>query len=155
MSQKVITFHYTLKNETGQVLESSVGGDPLAVLTGSDSILPKVESTLLAMGKGEKKSVKLTADEAYGPYDDRLVGQAGRDELPDQLEVGMQFTAQQGAHISIVTVTAFDDNVVHLDANHPLAGQGLEFDLQVTDVRPATAEEVAHGHAHGLGGHNH
>ncbi|MBI1363754.1 MAG: peptidylprolyl isomerase [Proteobacteria bacterium] len=155
MSQKVISFHYTLKDDKGAVIESSKGGEAMAVLTGSDSILPKVEKTLLAMGIGDKKSVKLSADEAYGPYDERLVGQAGRNELPEQLEVGMQFTAQQGAHMSIVTVTAFDDNVVHLDANHPLAGKALEFDLEVTGSRDATAEELSHGHAHGPGGHHH
>ncbi len=155
MSQKVITFHYTLKDESGAVIESSKGSEPMAVLTGSESILPKVESTLTSMAAGDAKSVKLSAEEAYGPYDENLIGQAGRDELPQEIEVGMQFTAQQGGQVSIVTVKEFDDKVVHLDGNHPLAGKALEFDLEVTESRDATAEELDHGHAHGVGGHQH
>ena len=158
MSHKVISFHYTVKDSAGKVLDSSSGGDPMAFLTGHQQIIPGLEKELLEMSKGDKKSLTIEAEEAYGPRREEMIQEVPRTELPEDLSVGQMFsvsTDQSGQPTHLVTVVEFDDEKVKLDANHPLAGQDLSFDVEMTDSRDATKEEVEHGHAHGVGGHQH
>lgn len=154
---KVVSFHYTLKDKQGNVLESSFGDEPLVFMEGVGQIIPGLESAIMGLKKGEKKSVEVKAEDAYGEYEKELVVQVPRAQIPKKdVAVGDRFHADSGqGHTQVVVVTAVDDAHVTVDGNHPLAGQDLSFDVEVTDVRDATAEEVEHGHAHGAGGHHH
>ncbi|MAI08278.1 MAG: peptidylprolyl isomerase [Magnetococcales bacterium] len=154
MSEKVISFHYKLTNSKGDVLDSSEGKEALAFLTGSNQIISGLEKELMSMSVGDKKTVDVAAEEAYGPKHDDRIADVPREQFPEEVEVGMMFsTDPQGQ--SIVTVTAVSDDTVTIDANHPLAGEDLTFDVEITAVREATADEMAHGHAHGEGGVQH
>lgn len=156
MNPKVVTFHYTLKDTGGKVLESSHGADPLSYLEGVGQIIPGLENALQGSKKGDKKTVHVPAAQAYGEYDKNLVVQVPRAQIPKKdVQVGDQFHADSGGHTQVVVVTEVTDQFVKVDGNHPLSGQDLNFDVEVTDVREATKEEMAHGHAHGPGGHHH
>jgi len=153
MEQQIISFHYTLRGPEGQVIDKSED-TPMAFLSGAGQIIAGLESILVEMAKGDKQTVNVAAADAYGEYNDELVAEVERNKFPEEIEVGQQFaTDPQGMHV--VTVASFDDNIVKVDANHPLAGVDLEFDIEVTDTRAATEEEISHGHAHGEGGHQH
>lgn len=156
-STKVVTFHYTLRDSSGKVLESSVGDDPLSYLEGVGQIIPGLESQLRGLIKGDKKNVNVEAKDAYGEHEEELIVQVHRAQLPkEDVAVGDQFHAEgPDGHPAMVTVTAVDAHHVTVDGNHPLAGQSLTFDVEITDVREATKDELAHGHAHGPGGHGH
>lgn len=154
MSQKVISFHYKLTNNSGDVLDTSEGKEALAFLTGSNQIISGLEKELVAMDAGDKKTVNVPADEAYGPKHDDRIAEVPREQFPEEVEVGMMFSTDPEGQ-SIVTVTGMTDTTVTVDANHPLAGQDLTFDVEVTATRDATEDEVAHGHAHGEGGVQH
>lgn len=152
MSQKVISFHYTLTNPAGEVLDSSAGREPLAFLTGSEQIIPGLEKQLVGMNKGDKQTVKVPAAEAYGEHNPEMVGDVERSRFPADVSVGQMYaTDPQG--LSAIKVVAVTDTTVTVDGNHPLAGQELTFAVEITDLRDATAEEVAHGHVHD--GHHH
>jgi FKBP-type peptidyl-prolyl cis-trans isomerase SlyD len=153
----VASFHYTLTDSTGKVLDSSEGLEPLAYLHGAGNIIPGLERALTGKTVGDKLNVSVPAAEAYGERDANLV-----QELPssmfggvDQIEVGMEFHAETEQGLQVVTVVAVEEDRVTIDGNHPLAGIDLNFDVEVTDVRAASEEELAHGHAHGAGGHHH
>lgn len=153
----VASFHYTLTDSTGKVLDSSDGQEPLSYLHGAGNIIPGLEKALLGKTAGDKLNVAVTASEAYGERDDTMV-----QELPtsmfsgvEQIEVGMEFHAETEHGLQVVTVTSVENDVVTIDGNHPLAGVDLNFDVEVTEVREASAEELTHGHAHGAGGHHH
>ena len=154
---KVVSFHYTLKDSKGNVLESSFGDEPLSYLEGVGQIIPGLESAIHGLVKGDKKSVHVKAAEAYGNYEKELVVEVPRAQIPKKdVQVGDKFHADSGqGHTQVVTVTAVSDQHVTVDGNHPLAGQDLHFDVEIAEVRDATKEEMAHGHAHGPGGHNH
>jgi FKBP-type peptidyl-prolyl cis-trans isomerase SlyD len=155
--EKVVSIHYTLTNKEGTVLDSSSGSEPLAYLHGFGNIIPGLENALEGKGKGEKLSVTVEPEQGYGARDEQLVQAVPRSAFKgvDDLAPGMQFQAQgpQGARLVVVTQVAQD--VVTVDANHPLAGQTLHFDVEVSEVRDATAEELEHGHVHGPHGHHH
>jgi FKBP-type peptidyl-prolyl cis-trans isomerase SlyD len=154
MSQRVISFHYTLTNSTGQTIDSSRGDQPLRFLEGVGQIIPGLETHLRTMQTGEKRQIHVKAADAYGERDNSLVLEVERSRLPTRtVSVGDQFRTNQ--YPTPLTVTKLTDTHVTLDANHPLAGQDLFFDVEITEVRPATAEELAHGHVHGPGGHHH
>lgn len=157
MSQKVISFHYTLKDSAGAELESSHGDEPMSYLEGVGQIIPGLEKELTALKKGDKKSVHVKAADAYGDYDEALIAEVPKSALPKKdVEVGDQFHAQgEDGHPRIVVVTEVNDTTVTVDGNHPLSGQDLNFDVEITDVRAATKEEIEHGHAHGPDGHHH
>lgn len=156
MSKAVVTFHYTLHNKAGDLLDSSTGGQPVAYLEGGGQIIDGLEDGLRGAAGGERRRVEVEAARAYGARDASLVRKVKRAELPvDELKVGDMFQTGQDRHAPVVTVTAIDGEDVTLDANHPLAGVDLVFDAEVLEVRPATAEEIAHGHVHGPGGHHH
>jgi FKBP-type peptidyl-prolyl cis-trans isomerase SlyD len=154
---KVVSFHYTLKDSKGNVLESSFGDEPLSYLEGVGQIIPGLESAIQGLKKGDKKSVAVKAEEAYGEYEQELVVQVPREQIPKKdVEVGDRFHADSGqGHSQVVVVTAVSDTHVTVDGNHPLAGQDLHFDVEIAEIREATAEELEHGHAHGPGGHQH
>ena len=153
----VATFHYTLTNDAGAVLDSSSGGQPLAYLHGVGGIVPGLEKAMEGRQAGDKFDVVVSPEEGYGTPNDMLIQVVPREAFQgvDELAVGMQFQAQtpQGA-ISVV-IAKIEDGMVTVDGNHPLAGQNLNFAIEVVEVRAASEEEVMHGHVHGAGGHNH
>ncbi len=155
MSKRVLSFHYILTNEKGEVIDSSKDAEPMPVLEGSQQIIPGLEAELFQMKPGEKKKVHVTADKAYGVVREDLRVKVGRDQLPPgDIKVGVQFSAGEG-HGPVFTVIKVEEDGVHLDGNHSLAGQDLNFDVEVTEIREATEEEQQHGHAHGPHGHHH
>jgi FKBP-type peptidyl-prolyl cis-trans isomerase SlyD len=155
--QTVVTIAYTVTDEDGDVLDAAAADDPLAYLHGSGSIVPGLEAALAGRSAGDEIRVTLAPDDAYGMHDPDLVAVASRAQFdePDALEVGMQFEAEGDDGPEVVTVVSIEGDDVTLDANHPLAGFTLTFDVQVLGVRAATPEELEHGHPHGAGGHEH
>ena len=155
---KVVSFHYTLTNDAGEVLDSSSGGDPLAYLHGQGNIVAGLEKALAGRQAGDKLRVRVEATDGYGVRDAALVKRVPRRSFGSvgDIKPGMQFQAQlERGQTRVVTVTAVKGDMVTIDGNHPLAGQDLNFDVEITEVRDATAEELAHGHVHGAGGHHH
>jgi FKBP-type peptidyl-prolyl cis-trans isomerase SlyD len=155
MKRRVISFNYTLKDTNGQVLDAS-NDEPLAFLEGAGQIIPALEEQLKSMLIGQKKNVKLSAKDAYGEVEAKMVMDVPKKELAHlQVEVGSFLQLQLQDSVKVVRVAKINDDTVTLDGNHPLAGQDLEFDVELTDSRDASNEELAHGHAHGVGGHHH
>lgn len=153
--KRVLSFNYVLKDNKGQVLDSSTDG-PMAFLEGASQIIPALEEAIKDLAAGEKKNVKLKAKDAYGDFDDKMTMKVPREELSHlQIEVGGFLQLQLSDQTRVVRISDINDKEVTLDANHPLAGQDLEFDIEIVETRPATEEELAHGHAHGAGGHHH
>jgi FKBP-type peptidyl-prolyl cis-trans isomerase SlyD len=154
---KVVLIHYTLTNDAGKVIDSSSGGEPLAYLHGQGNIISGLEKALDGRRAGDKLNVRVEPADGYGVRDDELVQQVPRRQFGGaNLKPGMQFHAQspQG-HARVVTVTRVVGDMVTVDGNHPLAGEVLNFDVEVAEVRDATQEELEHGHVHGPGGHHH
>jgi FKBP-type peptidyl-prolyl cis-trans isomerase SlyD len=152
MSHQVIAFHYKLTDVSGSTLDQSEANEPLAFMTGVGQIIPGLESVLVTMVKGDKRRVEVEAKDAYGERDIGRIMNVNRNQLPEgDVKVGDMFHGPNG---EVVTVTAMSIESVTLDANHPLAGQKLIFDVEIDTVREATKEEVAHGHAHGADGHH-
>ena len=152
--KRVFAFNYVLKGPDGNVLDASERNQPLPFLEGVGQILPKLETEILDMKEGDKKNVKLAASDAYGEVRDNMFMEVPREELAHlpQLEVGAHLRLQLGEGEHIVRVAKMTDSHVTLDGNHPLAGQPLEFDVELVLVREATTDEVLHGHPHGLHG---
>ncbi len=153
-----VSFHYTLTDDDGQQLDSSAGKEPLAYLHGAGNIIPGLENALTGKAVGDSMVVAVSAAEGYGEVQKELIQEVPRSAFQgvDTIEVGMQFEAQTGQGGNVpVTVTAVSEEVVTVDGNHPLAGKNLNFDVSIEDVRDATEEELAHGHVHGPGGHEH
>nr|WP_298378366.1 peptidylprolyl isomerase [uncultured Halomonas sp.] len=153
----VVAFHYTLTNDSGEVLDSSEGREPLTYLHGSGNIIPGLEKELEGRQDGDKLQVTVTPEEGYGENQPALVQEVPRDSFQgvESIEPGMQFQAQTQGGPLMVTVTKVEGDTVTVDGNHPLAGQKLNFDVEISEVRDATQEEVEHGHVHGEGGHEH
>ncbi len=150
--KKAVSIHYTLTNDAGDKLDSSVGAEPLTYLHGSGNIIPGLENALEGKDVGDKFTVTIPADEAYGdkhPEMIQVVPKSMFDGMP--VEVGMQFQAEVSNGPGIITVVEINGDEVTIDGNHPLAGEALTFDVEVTDVRDATEDELAHGHVHGEG----
>lgn len=148
---KVVAIDYTLKDDDGSVLDTSEGKQPLAYLHGNGNIIPGLEKALEGKNAGEELSVRIEPAEAYGERRDELTQVVPREMFQgvDNLEVGMQFQAGGGdGGGQIVTIAAIEGEEVTVDANHPMAGVALNFDVKVVEVRDATDEEVEHGHAH-------
>ena len=156
MANKVISFHYKLTDAAGTVLDSSDGGEPLTFLEGVGQIIPGLESQLLAMKVGDKKSVTVPAKDAYGERDPGNVVEMELEKMPTKnIKAGDQFRAGEGHQAPVVTATKVTATHVTLNGNHPLAGKDLTFDVEIAAIRDATQDELAHGHAHGPGGHHH
>jgi len=152
-----VQIHYTLKNDAGEVLDSSEGAEPLAYLQGNGNLIPGLEKALDGKRAGDALSVTITPEEAYGVSDASLVQDVPRSAFEGiaDIEVGMQFHAESNHGPRTVTVTKVAADTVTVDGNHPLADQTLHFAVQVIDVREASHEELSHGHVHGPGGHEH
>jgi FKBP-type peptidyl-prolyl cis-trans isomerase SlyD len=156
-NNKVVTFHYRLSNEQGEQLDSSHERAPMTYLQGSGSIVAGLEKAMAGKSAGEQFEVNLEPAEAYGERSEnsiqrisaKLFKQAGR-LVPGQLVV--LNTSQGQKQVTVVKVGRFN---VDVDTNHPLAGQSLTFEVEISDVRDATKEEVSHGHPHGPGGVDH
>ena len=157
-ANKAVSIEFTLTNDDGDVIDSSTGGAPLVYLQGAGNIIPGLEKALEGKAVGEELTVTVEPEDAYGEYSAELVStlSASMFEGVDQLEVGMQFHASApDGQMQIVTIRDLDGDDVTVDGNHPLAGQRLTFKVKVVAVRDASEEEVAHGHVHGEGGHQH
>ena len=154
---KVVAIDYTLKDDSGQVLDSSEGREPLSYLHGTGGIIPGLERELDGKKPGDELHVAVAPADAYGERNDALRQQVAREQFEgvESLAPGMQFRVKTDGGPLVVTVTEIADEVVTIDGNHPLAGVNLNFAVKVRDVREATAEELSHGHAHGSGGHAH
>ena len=146
----VVAIDYTLKDEDGSVLDTSEGKEPLSYLHGSGNIIPGLEKALEGKDQGEEVSVRIPPEEAYGERRDDLTQVVPRNLFQgvDELQVGMQFQAQAEGGEQIVTITGIDGDDVTVDANHPMAGVPLNFEVKVVEVREASSEEIEHGHAH-------
>ena len=151
-----VSIHYTLTNDDGEVLDSSIGDEALVFLQGSGNIISGLENAMVGKVVGDKFNVRIAPEDAYGELMEDMIQVISRDmfEGIDDIEVGMQFHADASSGSGIVTVVSIDDDNITIDGNHPLAGLALTFDVEVIDVRPATEEEAAHGHIHGAGCHH-
>ena len=156
MSRSVVSFHYTLRNHQGQLLDSSIGGEPILYLEGGSQIIDGLEEALTGLPAGTKRVIMVAAEKAYGKRDDALVRRVPRSKLPvEKLNIGDMFQTDGDRHAAIVTVAGIEGDEVLLDGNHPLAGQDLIFDVEVLNVRAAREDEIAHGHVHAHGEHQH
>jgi len=147
---RVVTIAYTLKDDSGQVLDSSENHGDFAYLHGHQNIVEGLEDALEGKTVGDQVEAVVVPEKGYGTRNDQLVFSVPRSNMPDgDLDVGMQFAAQdKEGNQQVVTLVEVADDQVKLDANHPLAGQTLHFDVTVNDVREANDEEVEHGHVH-------
>ncbi|UTA49008.1 peptidylprolyl isomerase [Simiduia sp. 21SJ11W-1] len=155
--KSVASIHYTLKNDEGEVLDSSEGQAPLDYIQGIGNIIPGLENALAGKAEGDKVDVVVEATDGYGEYNAELVQELPRTMFQgvDTIEVGMAFQAQTPAGMQVVEVIEVDEETVTIDGNHKLAGQRLHFAVEVVGVRAATEEELAHGHVHAEGGCGH
>lgn len=153
----VVSIHYTLTNAEGETLDSSVGQEPLVYLHGAQNIIQGLENALLGKAVGDSLQVSVEPKEGYGELRDELVQEVDRSAFVgvDDIQVGMQFMAQTPWGEQPVTVVKLEGDSITLDGNHPLAGQTLNFDVEVIEIRDASDEEMEHGHVHGAGGHHH
>ncbi|EGW53685.1 FKBP-type peptidyl-prolyl cis-trans isomerase [Candidatus Endoriftia persephone] len=132
-----VKIHYTGTLDDGTQFDSSEGQEPLEFQIGSGMVIPGFDSAVSGMSIGEKKSVRIPAEEAYGERDDELVHNVPRDALPDdmEVEVGMPLQAQSpDGQVVQMTVVEMDDSSIRVDANHPLAGQALTFAIELVSI---------------------
>lgn len=153
----VVQFHYTIKDEQGAEVESSRTGEPMAYLHGHNNMIPGVESALEGKEKGDKFDVTVEPKDGYGERQEDAIQRVPAKHLmgADKWAPGMIAAVQTEQGQRQVTVVKVGRFMVTVDLNPPLAGKTLQFDLEVVDVRAATDEEIEHGHAHGVGGHQH
>ena len=154
----VVTMHYKLKDAQGEQLDSSEGQEPLVYLHGAGNIIIGLEEQLLGKAVGDNVSAVVSAEKGYGEPVEALVQVVPKEAFGDEVDkvaVGMRFQAETEQGPVPVVVTAVEDTTVTVDGNHPLAGKELHFDVTITEIREATAEEIEHGHVHGPGGHEH
>lgn len=145
----VVSIHYTLKNDQGEILDSSRDQEPLSYLHGAGNIIPGLEAALAGHAEGDKFSVTVEPAEGYGERHPELIQKLARDLFPaGDIEPGMRFRADTATGPQILTVTEVSETEVTVDANHPLAGERLHFEVEVVGLRPASAEEIEHGHVH-------
>jgi FKBP-type peptidyl-prolyl cis-trans isomerase SlyD len=156
-SDKVVLIHYTLKDDAGEVVDTSDGGEPLAYIQGHGKLVQGLEKALEGKEKGNKVAVSVPPEEGYGKFDPKLIQRVPKRSMQSagQIKKGMQFQGRTEDGMRVFTVTALVGDMVTLDGNHPLADKTLHFAVEVVDVRDATAEELEHGHVHGVGGHHH
>ena len=153
----VAAFHYTLTDDQNQVIDSSAGRDPLTYLHGGGQIVPGLEKQLEGRSAGDKFTADVVPEEGYGVHHPELMQEVPRSAFQgvEDIQPGMQFQGRGPQGEINVTVTRVEDDKVFIDGNHPLAGKTLHCAIEVTDVRAASEEELAHGHVHGAGGHHH
>ncbi len=148
---KVVAFHYKLTLDSGEVVDSSEDREPLNFLVGYQQIIPGLEKELLGMKVGEKKSVQVESNEGYGERDEELMQIVARDQIPENIELkeGLVLRAnKEDGDVVEFTVQSFDEEKVIFDLNHPLAGETLNFETEIVNIRNATDKEISHGHVH-------
>ncbi|QCU90076.1 FKBP-type peptidyl-prolyl cis-trans isomerase [Thiomicrorhabdus sediminis] len=153
----VALIHFELSDSNGDLIEKT-DNEPMAYLHGHHNLIPGLEKALNGKQAGDEFTITIESEEAYGPVQENLI----QDNVPkamfqgvDNLEVGMRFEAQSAEGFHSVVITDVQENTVTVDGNHEFAGKDLTFAIQVVEVREASAEELEHGHAHGVGGHHH
>ena len=149
--------HYTLKDDKGTVLDQSTSGEPLLYLHGHQNIIPGLEKELANLKVGDRKRVHVKPEDGYGSHDPEKCFAIPRKHLPPgELKPGMvlELSPEDGPAF-LARITDVGPADVQLDANHPMAGKDLYFDIEIVAIRPATQDEISHGHAHGPGGHHH
>ena len=152
----VVRFHYTVSESGQEALETSNDREPLAILYGHGNIIPGLENAMLDRQSGEQFGVDVTAAEAYGEKRDGLSQRVPKKHFGAQkLAPGMQVVLQTNFGPRPVTIQKVGMSVVDVDLNHPMAGKDLHFDVEIVEVREASAEELQHGHVHGEGGRQH
>lgn len=146
----VVSIHYVLRDTEGEIIDQSAEEQPLSYLHGHGNIVPGLEKAIEGHAEGDEVKATVEPEEGYGPYREELVQKVGRDAFQgvDELAPGMSFRAESDAGPMIVTVKAVEGEEVTVDGNHVLAGQTLDFTVNVADVREATANEIEHGHVH-------
>lgn len=153
---RVVRFHYSVAEQGSEAIESSKDREPLAILAGHGNIIPGLEKAMEGREAGDSFSVDVPAAEAYGERRDNLTQRVPKKHFGDQrLLPGMQVVLNTNFGPRAVTIHKVGMSVVDVDLNHPMAGKDLHFDIEVVEVREATAEELEHGHVHGEGGHHH
>jgi FKBP-type peptidyl-prolyl cis-trans isomerase SlyD len=153
---KVVSIHYTLRDNSGNILDSSQGGTPLHYIQGIGNLIPGMEEGLEGKAKGDKLEIIVGPEKGYGVRSDELIQKVPRSAFGQQeVKKGMQFQAQTKNGTQIVTITEIGLEDITVDGNHPLAGVDLNFSVEVMEVRDASEEELSHGHVHGPGGHHH
>jgi FKBP-type peptidyl-prolyl cis-trans isomerase SlyD len=147
---KVVEIDYTLKDESGDVLDSSEGRQPLSYIQGTGNLIPGVENALEGKSSGERVEITVPPETGYGVRDDSLVLTIEREKFGEveDLKPGLRFRMETPDGPMIFTVVKLDETEVLVDGNHPLAGMTLNFDITVQSVREATTEELEHGHVH-------
>ncbi len=157
---KAVSIHYVLINEDGEELDSTQYQEPMVYLHGANNILPKLESMLEGKTIKARVRAKILPEDGYGKYNDELVQSIPLSDFPnaDMVKVGTQFELDTPQGPTVATITKVENGEFTVDMNHPLAGQILNFDIEVADIRDATAKEIEEGHIHikGCGcGHSH
>lgn len=154
---QVVSFHYVLKEAGGEQLESSAGSQPMTYLHGQGGLLPGLESALEGRAQGDSFTVTLPPEQAFGELreDSELRVPISHLQGQKKWKPGMMAVIHTAEGHQQVTVLKVGHTMATVDTNHPMAGKSLEFEINITEVRPASAEELAHGHAHGPGGHQH
>ena len=154
---QVVTIQYNLTDADGNLLDTTYDEGPMEFITGAGEMLPKLEAEIITMTLNSKKKIVLQPAEAFGDYDPEDIQVVKRDELPDdiEMEIGTELLAEvdeeeeeEEEELSCF-ISKIDGDEITLDFNHPLAGKSLHFEVELTGVRPATAEELEHGHVHG------
>ncbi|MBT4761426.1 MAG: peptidylprolyl isomerase [Bdellovibrionaceae bacterium] len=153
----VVEVEYTLTDDEGKVLDTTSGRSPLPYLHGKNTIVPGLEEALEGKSVGDKVTTSISPEKGYGERNNDLVTMVPREEFKDMpdLEAGAQLQGQSEHGTQFFTVLNVTDTEVTLDGNHPLAGITLNFDVEIKSIRPASEEELSHGHVHGPGGHQH
>jgi len=154
---KVVTFHYTLENADGEQMESSKDRDPMSYLHGGNNIISGLEKAMQGHAIGDKFSVTIAPEDAYGVRVEENIQRVPLKRLKGlgKIKAGQILNLQTKQGPVQVTVVKMGRFNVDVDANHPLAGETLTFEVEITDIRDASEEESKHGHAHGPGGHQH
>jgi FKBP-type peptidyl-prolyl cis-trans isomerase SlyD len=154
---KVVVLHYAVSDSEDTLIDSSYDHSPLAVIQGSQYLIPGLEEALVGHEAGDKFEVEVSAENAYGQREDGFVQTVPKNMFAgiEDLAVGSQLRATTDDGEQTVIVIDVQDDEITVDGNHPLAGIDLKFDVEVLEVRDATEEELAHGHVHGEGGCGH
>lgn len=154
-TDSVATVHYTGTLPDGEEFDSSRGGEPMTFLVGHKNMIPGFEQELIGASVGETREFTLPPERAYGERDDDAIQQVSREQFPEDMQLmpGMMMAAQTDQGPIPFTISEIDGDEITIDFNHQMAGKTLTFNVEVIDVRNATPDEIAHGHAHGPDGH--
>ncbi|WP_404338720.1 peptidylprolyl isomerase [Pseudoalteromonas mariniglutinosa] len=155
-ANKVVKMHYSVMDNNDNTIDNSFDGEPLVFIVGTGFLIPGLEDALQGKEAGDTFSVSVEPENGYGERHDDLMQAVPKSLFDDmEIEVGMQFRATTDAGEQSVMIIDIQDEEVVVDGNHPLSGITLNFDVEILEVRDATAEELAHGHVHGEGGCGH